>query len=255
MKQDVEKKIQQLVKELQQLFENRLVSVCVYGSAVFQEELPPVKEKYRNINVLVILEQMELSDLERASSAGKWWEKEGHSLPMFLSEEEWLRSGDVFALEYADIRDNHYLAYGKDLFSGIQVDKEALRLVCELELHRKLVFLRQRLLLHRDQPHILLEMLQEHINSFTALFRGVLRLGLDEGKVPQKASLVFEGMKNLVKDYDPTPLLRVLQSKEPNTQVRHTDIFSLFCQCIRQIGLVTAYVDNCFGFVTHKEGV
>lgn len=255
MRQTVKEKTDKLVKELQHLFDNRLISVCVYGSSVFEEEIPAVQEKFKDINVLVILNSLESSDLEKASSVSKWWERVGHSLPVFISEEEWHRSKDVFALEYADIRDNHVVAYGKDLFSDIGIERDALRLICELELHRKLVFLRQRLLLHRDNPRVLLGFLQESVNSFAALFRGVLRLKLESGNIPQKSPLVFEALKGLVSGYDPTPFLRVLHSKEPGTTVRQTDIFPLYNEFVRQISLVTAYVDECLGFVVPKEGV
>lgn len=256
MQQSTKEKTAQLVQELQHLFGERLVSACVYGSAVFQEELPDMKAKYKDINVLVILESLDLSDLEKASSVGKWWERVGHSLPLFLSEAEWEQSKDVFALEYADIQDNHYVAYGKDVFSAVEVVPDALRLVCELELHRKLIFLRQRLLLYRDKPDALLDLLQSSVNSFSALFRGVLRLQPGTQAVPQKSYEVFEALRPLIQAYDPTPFLRVLESKESGKKIRHTDVFSIYTQFIQQLSLVVAYVDSCFGFVVRQtEGV
>lgn len=254
MQAETQGKVDKLVHELKTLFEDRLVSVCVYGSAVFQEALPPVEAKHKDINVLIILKGLELSDLEKASSIGKWWEQVGHSLPMFLSEAEWQRSSDVFSLEYADIRDNHVVAYGKDLYNEVSVNCDALRLVCELELHRKLIYLRQRMLIHRDKPEILLDLLQHSVNSFAALFRGVLRLKSDVA-VPQKAPEVFEALKGVVDNYDPEPFLQVIASKAPKAKVSKTDIFPLYHRVIGQVSLVTAYVDDVYGFVPQKEGV
>lgn len=249
------KKVTQLLKELQHLYGERLVSVCIYGSAVFKEDVDRVDDKHRDINALVILQSLSLSDLEKASSISKWWDKTAHALPMFLSEEEWRRSSDVFALEYADIRDNHHVAYGKDLYSDVEIIPDALRLVCELELHRKLIYMRQRLLLHRDKPKVLIEMLQKSVNSYAALFRGVLRLVHKTKDVPQQPDAVFHALKDLVAGYDPAPFLKVLASRQPGHKIAEAEAFSLYNRFIEQVGTVTEYVDQCLGFVNRKEGV
>ncbi len=254
MRQDVGGKTEQLVKELKHLYDERLVSVCVYGSAVFEDDLPAIKDKHKNINVLVILKGLEPADLEKASSIGKWWEKVGHSLPIFMSEEEWRRSADVFALEYADIKDNHVVVFGQDLYNETQIQPDALRLICELELHRKLIFLRQRLLLYRDKPQILLSLLQDSNNSFAALFRAVIRLR-QNGAAPLKPHAVFEGLKSIVPGFDDAPFQSILRSKESKSHVALTDVFALFNRYIKQVSLVTAFVDECYGFIEKKEGV
>jgi hypothetical protein len=251
---ETEKKVKKLVCELQHLYEERLISVCLYGSEAFREEMPRVKEKYQDINVLVVLKDLAQADLEKASSIGKWWNEAAHSLPLFFSEREWQASADVFALEYADIRDSHVLLHGKDLFSQVEIHDESLRLACELELSRKLVYLRQRMLLHRDHPKVLLELLQNSINSFAALFRGVLRLKFRGKAVPLKASDVFEALSGVVDDLDVKPFQRVLLSKEPNTQVRETEITLLFNQFIQQVSRVNIYVDQCLDVAVQKGG-
>lgn len=255
MQEQVTQKTQQLVKELQHMFADRLISVCVYGSAVFQDEPKRISGKYANINVIVLLKSLDLRDLEKASSIGKWWQKVGHSLPVFFSEEEWQRAADIFALEYADIKQNHAVVYGKDLFSPVDVDRDALRLVCELELHRQLIFLRQRLLLHQDKPKEILAILHQRIKGIAALFRGVLRLKLPADQVPQDAEQVFKRLVGIVDGYAPDPFLQVLASQQPKARIAATDIMPLYTRCLQQISIVTHYVDTCFGILMAKEGV
>jgi hypothetical protein len=206
--------------------------------------LPELKKKHQDINVLVLLNEMEFEDLEKASSISKWWGKTANALPIFLSEREWRQSADIFTLEYADIRDNHHVAYGEDLFSQVEVDMSGLRMICELELHKKLIALRQRLMIHRDNPKTLIELLHKSVNSFSAIFRGVLRLKIPREQVPQKAHQVFEKMQDIVEDYSATPFLRVLQSMEPTMALRNSDVFVLFSDYLRQLERVRLYVDQ-----------
>ncbi len=253
MQKHVEQKLGQLVEELQHVYDDKLVSVCLYGSALFETEMPKLKSPHQNINVLVILSDISPKDLEKASSISKWWLKVANAMPTFLSEVEWHRSDDVFALEYADIRDNHHLAYGKDLFSHIEVNCEALRLVLELELNRKLMFLRQQMLGFSDKPLQLLNRLQGSTNSFISLFRGILRLKYPPGDIPQKAPIVLERLKELIPDFDAAPFEKVLQSKVVGTTLSRSEVLPLYQQFICQIMLVVAYVDGCLATSSQEK--
>lgn len=231
-----QKAVDHLVQELAHLYGDNLVSVCVYGSAVWK-----TTEVVKNINVMILLNKLDTDGLERASSLAKWWQTQGHTLPMFMSLDEWHRSADAFALEYTDIRDHHVVVYGQDLYSHIHTDHDSLRLVCELELHRKLIFLRQRLLLHRDSPKELLGFLLEAISSLTALSRGVLRLHQD--KPPMAGPEVFAALNAQIEGFEAAPFLRVIEAKDNPKSVRLTDVPSLYAQLVLQLGVLTAYVD------------
>lgn len=244
----------QLIKELKHLFDARLVSVCVYGSAAATLSGSDSGKPVSDINVIVILTHLVSADWDRASSIGKWWEQVGHSLPLFFSESEWLRSSDVFALEYADIRDQHYVLYGKDLYSQTTVDKEALRLVLELELHRTLIYLRQRLMIHRDNPRELEKLLLSRLGNLAALFRGVLRLKSD-APVPMRHSDVFEALPNVIEGFVAQPFLTLEQRRHREIKLSTHDDLSLYFAALEQIGRVTDYVDQVYGFISKQEGV
>jgi hypothetical protein len=256
MHESTKGKVKRLVDELKQLYEERLVSVCVYGSSVFSDaDTGKPGPHTPDINVTVILTDITATDLEKASSVSKWWETVGHCLPVFFSEAEWLRSADVFALEYADIRDNHHLVYGKDLFSTTRIEPDALRLVCELELHRKLIFLRQRLLVYRDKPKVLQDLLEGSINNLAALFRGVLRLRSTADLVPMSSDTVFHELAKSIEGFDPKPFVTLNAKKLGGGKVSSHDVLNLYAVVVQQLGLVTAYVDQCYGFIVPKEGV
>ena len=213
MQQQVQEQANELVERLKSVFgEDRLVSVCVYGVALFGESLPVRAKRQSGVNTLVILKSLETADLEKATDIGRWWDKKAHALPLFLSEEEWRNSADIFALEYADIRDNHHVAYGEDLYNNVEIHTEPLRLVTELELHRKLLFLRQRLLLFRDEPGMLIEFMHGSIHDLATLFRGVLRLSLAREEVPALPPDVFRQMEKQVERFDAASFLKILAS-------------------------------------------
>jgi hypothetical protein len=100
----------------------------------------------------------------------------------------------------------------------------------------------------------LMELMQNSVNSFAALFRGVLRLRYPTTEIPKPPNQVFEKMSELVENYDPSPFIRVLASKEPNKRIRDVDVCLVFNQFVQQIRLTTAYVDQYFGFVKKQEG-
>ncbi len=252
MHPDVQTKVQRLVYELQHLFDTHLVSVCVYGSALQRDAQPAQKKHLQDINVLVILSEIDYKDLEKASSISKWWEKTAHALPVFMSEEEWGRSADAFALEYADIRDNHHVAFGKDLYSETQLDVQSLRLVCELELHRKLVYLRQRLLLYRDKPEVILDMLQHHVSSYTALFRGIIRLKRSHNEVPQTALDTLTMLKDIVPGFNESSFEKILHSKEVKGHIASAEVMTICHDVLEQLDLVTHFVDQCHEFAVSK---
>lgn len=238
----------ELVARLKTLFgEQRLVSVCVYGSAVFGDtpdaEKPRRKEQ-PDINTLVVLKTLETADLEKASEIGKWWNKKAHALPLFFSEQEWLHSADVYALEYADIRDNHHVIYGADLYNDVEVHKEAMRLICELELHRKILFLRQRLLLFRDDPKILVEFMHRSVADFAAVFRGVLRLTLSPDQVSAKPGDVFRQLEKTVDRFDATPFLAVLDSCRGVQRIDKARALRMFEAYLAQVSVINLYLNE-----------
>lgn len=231
-----QKTVDRLVQELTHLYGENLASVCVYGSSVWNSQ-----GQANNINVMILLHKLDTDGLERASSLSKWWETQAHTLPMFMSVDEWQRSADAFALEYTDIRDHHVVVYGEDRFTQVPTDQTSLRLVCELELHRKLIYLRQRLLVHRDSPKDLLHQLVHAIGSLAALGRGVLRFKTE--KPPMAPQAVFEALAQQVEGFDASPFIRVLEAKTNPNSARLTDVPSLYAQLVLQLAGLTAYVD------------
>jgi hypothetical protein len=126
--------------------------------------------------VLVLLKEATPERLRRGSPLAARWAAEGNSPPLILPREEWRRSADVFAIEYADMRDAHRVLTGEDPFAGIEVLPDDLRRQCERELKGKHIQLRERYLLLAEQPEELGRIFVRSLSTFLVLFRTVLRL-------------------------------------------------------------------------------
>jgi hypothetical protein len=135
------------------------------------------------------------------------------------------------------------------------VDMGALRLVLELELHRKLLVLRRRFLLDRDKPNLLFADLIQSISSFAALFRGVLRLTM-LSTPPQNPAEVFTQLAQVVSGYSPDTFLAILEARHARRCKCPANVTTLYTRLMDEVGRVTAYVDACStGYRVQTEGV
>ena len=112
-----------LVTQLQAALGPDLRTVALYGSAASGEHVP----KKSDYNVLVIVDALPASKLPAVSAAVSAWSEDGQTAPLLLTTEEWRRSADIFAMEYADILQRHKLLHGA-LPDGVKVDPQFLRL-------------------------------------------------------------------------------------------------------------------------------
>lgn len=183
-----------------------LIAVAVYGSAARGE----YREGVSDVNVLVVVRGLEPRHLRAASPAAREWVKEGNPAPLMLSESDWRGSADVFAIEYADVRDAHRVVHGEDLFTDLEIRWADLRLQTERELREKSLQLREGYLLTAGAPEELGELLRRSCSTFVALFRAALRL--DGADAPRDSAGVVRAIAERA-GFDPEPWLEVLRAR------------------------------------------
>jgi predicted nucleotidyltransferase len=204
---------QRFAWELEGIFDTELAAVVLYGSAARGE----FRAGRSDLNLLVLLRAVTPSALRRASGAARAWVAEGNPPPLILSEDEWRRSADVWAIELADIRDAHLALIGADPFAGIDIRPEDLRLQCERELKGKQIQLRERYLLIAGEPEPLGELLARSFSTFLVLFRTVLRL-TGEGGARDAETVVREVAARV--GFDPAPLLEIHRARAAGETLR-----------------------------------
>jgi predicted nucleotidyltransferase len=167
MKEDLE----QLVRQLQAAVGANLESVVLYGSAASSD----YNEQYSDVNLLVILSDTGHTVLDQIAPAVERWTKKLHYRPpLFVTEEELRSSADVFAIETLDVKTNHRVLAGRDVFSSIDVPMNLHRVQLEHELRTTLLKLRQHYLLARDDDRRLQDALAKSASSVVTLFRHAL---------------------------------------------------------------------------------
>jgi hypothetical protein len=132
-----------LSMDLQRIFGARLTSLVAYGDP---ESTPD------GIHTLALVEGLSFQDLAACARLVHGWRKSGLAVPLMLSRDEFLRTLDVFPLEYGGIIARHVAVFGANPFAGMQVSDADLRRACELQAKSHLIHLREGYVESGAQP-------------------------------------------------------------------------------------------------------
>ena len=99
--------LDEFVAQLKSAFGASLRAVAVYGSAAAGEQHAGKSD----INVLVVVDALGGDQLRAASATIASW-TETNTAPLLLTTDEWKSSADIFAMEFADIRERNRVLHG-----------------------------------------------------------------------------------------------------------------------------------------------
>lgn len=159
----------QLAQDLQAVFGARLRSVVAYGAHLDGQADGPV-------TALALVSSLTLEDLDACATHNSRWERQGLATPLILPEREFLRSLDVFPLEYGEIIRAHAHVYGADPFQDAVIHEADLRRACELQIKSHLVHLREGYMEARGSTKAVGHLVGAAAPAFAALLRNVARL-------------------------------------------------------------------------------
>src|SRR3982751_2047108 len=172
----MDKLLTQLVEKLKGAFQDRLVSVVLYGSAVTGDHQP----MFSDYNVLCVLSGIARRELAASEPIFRWWREQGSPAPLLLTEREVAACTDCFAIEFHDMQRDHRLLHGKDVIAGLAIDDSFYRAQVEHDLRAKLLRLRQKASGMLSDGDLLRRLLLDSISTFCVLFRHALILhGMD----------------------------------------------------------------------------
>jgi len=205
--------LDQLVTQLRAAYGPALRAIVLYGSTVAGERIP----RRSDSNVLVVVSELPLETLRAAAAVTKAWVAGGNPPPMTFTEREWRSSADVFPMEYADILERNRVLFGDDVFAGISVSPEHLRLQIEQEAMGKLLHLRQSVFAASADTGAQLEALERSLSKLMVLLRAVVRL---HGGTPPTD---YEALSRMVADrsgFDPEAFVRVVRHVRGQKKLR-----------------------------------
>lgn len=149
-----------------------LRTVVVYGSA----DSPDFRPERSDVNFAAVAEPLTFAHLQRIAQWYARWRSQRVAAPLLLAPADLTRSLDVFPLEILDLQARHRVLAGDDLFSGLVVSPDALRLECEREAKGKLVRLRALYLELAGSTVEIRELMLDSRKTFLHVMRGLLVL-------------------------------------------------------------------------------
>ena len=164
--------VDEIVNDYKGEFQEDLVAVVLYGSAVSGEYRPGKSD----INLMIVLSDEAIQDLDRALRVVEKWRKRHVATPLLLTREYVESSADVFPIEYLNLKRKHAVVYGEDILGGLELNRQHIRLQCEREIKGKLLLLREAFLEGSGKGKALRQVAERSITAFCAIFEALLFL-------------------------------------------------------------------------------
>jgi hypothetical protein len=162
-----------LAADLRQVFGNRLLSLSAYGLTGDADE---------EIHSIALVDRLSFEDLASCVPLARGWDTRGLAVPLILERDEFVRTLDVFPLEYGEIIENHVAIYGDDPFEGLQVADADRRRACELQAKSHLIHLREGFLEARGEPRAVSALIAASAEGYRRLLLNLLALAAPSGK-------------------------------------------------------------------------
>ena len=164
-------RVKLVAADLQRIFGARLQSLVAYGD--FDDP--------DGVHTLGLVDRLTFQDLAACVPHVADWRRSGAAVPLLLSRDEFLRTLDVFPVEYGGIMAHHVVVAGANPFAGMQVHDADLRRACELQAKSHLIHLRENFLESGGQPAAVAQLIAASAAALRTLHANLERLdpGID----------------------------------------------------------------------------
>ena len=235
--QSIQPVIIEFVHKLLKNSDDNVLSIVVYGSAAGVNYNHGVS----NINIAVIVKNLDFSVLNQSLALVKWGRKHKISTPLFLTKEYILNSLDVFPIEFSEIKEQHKVVFGEDIFKDLDVPLKDVRLLCEQQVKGKLLHLRQAYLDIGSNPSVLKNLLLSALSDLVPVFRQLIILK-GQKPVEQKEGM-FEQLAKIF-SLDPAPFLAVYHDKNRKTLIPSNQVEAHLQNFLSQLENLSRHMDS-----------
>ena len=121
--------MEKLIIEVKEVFGKILETITEYGK--------------KDLQYLIVVNKLNSDLLKKVRPFVRKFYGKYKKVPLILTIEEIKDGLDVFPLEFLNIKLNHNIIYGKDIFESLSFDKDNIRRELEFEFRSKLINLRQ----------------------------------------------------------------------------------------------------------------
>jgi hypothetical protein len=167
-----EKAIAQIAEQIRLLFGKDLVSLVLYGSAASDDFVPGKSD----LNFAIVLEQLTVPHLKALHQHLPAWHKLGMASPLLL-DRPFIDSGrDAFPMEFHDIKAQHRVLFGEEIFASMSIDGRHLQYQAEHEARAKLLRLRTLYVEVGADRKRLEALMLDSVKTFLIIMRNFVRL-------------------------------------------------------------------------------
>ncbi len=234
---EVKKKVVPYLQNLFEVHNENIISVFVYGSAAGKDFVP----KRSDINLLIVFRQLQFDDLKKSLKIVSKGIEKKITAPLFLTRRHIETSADVFPVEFMELKENHILLYGEDIWESLKIDKANIRLQCEEQIKGKLIRLRQAYLEVGLKRKGIEALIKESLYALLPIFRNMLRL---KGKTPPvgKEDILISLCAEF--DLDADIFLAILKDKRDDEKIGSQEIEPAFERYLGEIHKLALAVDK-----------
>jgi hypothetical protein len=221
--------LDRLAADLGRVFGTRLRSLAAYGLRA-----PAVEP--RVIHTLALVDRLGFEDLAACLPRAAEWRRQSLAVPLILEHEEFLRTLDVFPLEYGDIIAHHVLVTGDNPFATARVAPDDVRRACEHSAKSHLIHLREGFLETGGDPNAVARLIAASAAPFRALLGNIARLADDDDDDVAATAERQIGV--------PASVVRDVLSAGAGAQTTITDPTALLSRYVAAVERVWEYVDT-----------
>ncbi len=234
---EVKKRVVPYLQNLFDVHNENIVSVFVYGSAAGKDFVP----KRSDINLLIVFRQLQFDDLKKSLKIVSKGIEKKITAPLFLTRRHIETSADVFPVEFMELKENHILLYGEDIWENLKIDNANIRLQCEEQIKGKLIRLRQAYLEVGLKRKGIEALIKESLYALLPIFRNMLRL---KGKTPPvgKEDILISLCAEF--DLDADIFLAILKDKKDDEKIGSQEIEPAFERYLGEIHKLALAVDK-----------
>ncbi len=233
---EVVRTVSNFSEKLKDIHKENLRSVVIYGSAIGEDFIVGKS----NINIIVVLKNIEFSDLKKSLKVVNEGRKKGIVVPLFFTEEYIRSSTDVFPIEFLEIKQNYRVVYGEDLFRQLPVNPKNTRLQCEQQIKGGLIRLRQVYLEIGMKEKEIRNLLISSFTSLIPIFKYILKLN-DSNFETNKREIIIE---KLNKEFNVSKEVFLTVWKLKKGEKVQQDIETLFSQYTSELRKLSLIIDR-----------
>ncbi len=228
------KNLDKFVEELKNTLGENLLSVIAFGSQA------NVEDAKSNLNLMIVTNELTAENIYDISKPVKKWVKGKNPIPVIMNRDEWYSSFDVYAIEYADIKENYRIIYGEDLIPTISINKYFLRLQCESELKSLLLKYKNNFLMNVKSDRDMKKLLNNVIKTLLVIFRSVLRL--HDSAVPYRAVDIIEFASNYL-SFNKIVMSKIAKVRYENEDYTKQELLFIEAELVKDIQNILKQVD------------